>query len=205
MVNHLKKAIYQGNYPEVNFTPFSALGSLQRDQRKSFFAPEIDLATHREKLLTALTHGSRFSKKTLRRPRKRYAPVGENAPFDMKASHRVIIPKPGKDGKRPLTVASPRVKIIQEAIRMVLDLIYEPILSDISHRFRHGLPRALRNIKTHFYIPSWWIDFGIRKCFNTINIHTLHSIMKETIQDRRLTGLRQSKVQAKVFHVELPL
>ena len=43
-----------------------------------------------------------------------------------------MIPKAGK-GLRPLTVVSPRDKIIQEAIRLVLELIYEPTFSDHSH------------------------------------------------------------------------
>lgn len=55
--------------------------------------------------------------------------------FTFGPSRRVQIPKaPG--GTRPLSVASPMDKIVQEAMRIVLEAIYEPIFKDCSHGFR---------------------------------------------------------------------
>lgn len=47
--------------------------------------------------------------------------------------------------------------------------------TSISHEFRATLKKHQDPRKG----PSWWIEFDI--CFGTIHIHTLHSIMEETI------------------------
>jgi retron-type reverse transcriptase len=55
--------------------------------------------------------------------------------FGFKAGRKVQIPKVS-GGTRPLTIASPRDKIVQEAMRMILEAIYEPLFVEASHGFR---------------------------------------------------------------------
>lgn len=55
--------------------------------------------------------------------------------FQFKPGRRVQIPK-RSGGTRPLTIAPPRDKIVQEAMRMILEAIYEPTFSECSHGFR---------------------------------------------------------------------
>nr|YP_004927697.1 hypothetical protein TrlaMp49 [Treubia lacunosa]AEH99744.1 hypothetical protein TrlaMp49 [Treubia lacunosa] len=114
-------------------------------------------------------------------------------------------PKPGKAEKRTLIIANPRDKIIQEAFRMVLEMIYEPRFRDISHGFRKnkGTHSALRDIKMRWKNPSWWLEFDIRKCFDTINNKILMSILSETIQDSRLESTLNQMWNAKIMDVEL--
>ena len=60
--------------------------------------------------------------------------------FQFKPSLRVYIPKKTTKntiGKiRPIGIPSPRDKIIQQAIRMILESVYEPLFLNTSHGFR---------------------------------------------------------------------
>ena len=60
-------------------------------------------------------------------------------------ARRVMIPKPGTDDKRPLTVLSPYDKIVASAIKIVLNAIFERLegLDELHndryfHTFNHG-------------------------------------------------------------------
>nr|ULT85652.1 maturase K [Pterodon pubescens]ULT85687.1 maturase K [Pterodon emarginatus] len=73
---------------------------------------------------------------------------------------------------------------MKEAIRMVLESIYDPEFPDTSH-FRSGRGRysALRRIKEEWGTSRWFLEFDIRKCFHTIDRHRLIPIFKEEIDD----------------------
>lgn len=75
--------------------------------------------------------------------------------FRFKPGRRIKIPK-ASGGTRPLTIASPRDKIVQEAIRIILNAIYEPTFLESSHGFRpnRGCHTALEAIKLHFQSAS---------------------------------------------------
>nr|UPI49061.1 maturase R [Comandra umbellata] len=81
---------------------------------------------------------------------------------------------------RPLTVVLPIEKIMKEAIRMVLESIYDPEFPDTSHC--HSA--LLRRIK-EWGTSRWFLEFDIRKCFHTIDRHRLIPIFifKEEIDD----------------------
>lgn len=71
--------------------------------------------------------------------------------FKFSPSRRVLIPK-ASGGSRPLSVASPMDKIVQEAMRMVLEAIYEPLFKECSHGFRpgKGCHTALKEVSQKF-------------------------------------------------------
>nr|QKI32051.1 maturase [Ombrophytum subterraneum] len=72
---------------------------------------------------------------------------------------------------------------MKEAIRMVLESIYDPEFpADTSH-FRRGSHSSLRRIKEEWGTSRWFLEFDIRKCFHTIDRHRLISIFKEEIGD----------------------
>lgn len=73
----------------------------------------------------------------------------QSGQFQFQPARRVHIPQ-AHGSTRPLAVASPRDKIVQEAMRMVLEVIFEPTFSDLSHGFRPGRSchSALKRIST---------------------------------------------------------
>ena len=86
---------------------------------------------------------------------------------------------------------------MKEAIRMVLEFIYDPEFPDTSH-FRSGRGRhsALRRIKEEWGTSRWFLEFDIRKCFHTIDRHRLIPIFKEEIDDPKFFYLIQKVFSA---------
>lgn len=69
--------------------------------------------------------------------------------FKFQPSRRVMIPK--KNGKhRAISIPSPLDKVVQSAIHIILEKIYEPLFRDSSHGFRpnKSCHSALNTIKT---------------------------------------------------------
>jgi len=75
----------------------------------------------------------------------------KNETFQFQPARRIEIPK-ASGGTRPLTIASPRDKIVQEAIIMILEAAFEPVFLDCSHGFRplRGCHTALKAVKQTF-------------------------------------------------------
>lgn len=75
----------------------------------------------------------------------------EDESFKFAPYRRIRIPK-ANGGYRPLTMASPRDKIVQEAIRIILQVIFEPTFLNVSHGFRtnRSCHSALKYIRDQF-------------------------------------------------------
>ena len=119
--------------------------------------------------------------------------------FQFTPGRRVMIPK-ASGGERPLTVA--RDKIVQEVMRMILEVIYEPGFSNNSHGFRpfRSCHTALKQVFLTFGVASWYIEGDISKCFDSFDHDLLIQIIRRRIKDERFVRLIIKSIKAGYFH-----
>ena len=113
-------------------------------------------------------------------------------------SRRVYIPKPGKAEKRPLIIGTPRDKVVQKAIHLVLEPIFEPTFLENSNGFRpsRGCHTALKLIKNWFHGVTWVIESDISECFPTVKHDILISLLRKRISCDKTIALINNLLKA---------
>ena len=117
---------------------------------------------------------------------------------------RIHIPKADKKQYRPITIGNPKDKIVQKAMQIILEEIFErkeSYFSPYSHGFRPGKSchTALEQIKTKWTAIPWYIKFDIVKCFDEINRNILINKLNKKIKDRRFIDMFQKMFKTGIF------
>jgi retron-type reverse transcriptase len=112
--------------------------------------------------------------------------------FNFPAARRIQIPKPGKPNEtRPLTIASPRDKIVQKAMLLGMEGFYNSKFLDTSHGFRPGMGThtAIQYVESKFNSCKYIIEADFSKAFDTINHKKLIEIISRDCNDDKLKNL----------------
>jgi len=113
-----------------------------------------------------------------------------NGKFNFRPSRRTRIPKP--NGKlRSLTIPSPKDKIVQEGMRILLECIFNKKFRESSHAFRpgRGCHTAINQIKLHFGKSNWFIEGDIEQQYSNVDHNILISFLRKKIQDEPFIDL----------------
>jgi RNA-directed DNA polymerase len=108
---------------------------------------------------------------------------------------RVWIPKPGTNERRPLGIPAVRDRIVQTALRLVIEPIFEHQFAEHSYGFRpgRGCKDALRRVQTLLDEGGTWIvDADLKGYFDTIPKDRLMDRVAERVADGRVLALVRS-------------
>ena len=105
---------------------------------------------------------------------------------------RVHIPK-DRGTTRPIGISTVEDKIVQGAIREVLEAVYEPIFMEGSYGFRRGRSAhdAIRTLNRVLYEGqgNWILEADIRTFFDSVDRTTLLGMLRERVADTSLLRL----------------
>jgi RNA-directed DNA polymerase len=117
-------------------------------------------------------------------------------------ARRVFIPKPGSSEQRPLSIPAVRDRIVQAAVRIVLEPIFEADMLDCSFGFR---PRRSAHDALQVLIDESWrgrrwvVETDIANCFEAIPHSGLMQAIEERVCDRAVLALLRAMLRAGVI------
>ncbi|VFQ99560.1 unnamed protein product [Cuscuta campestris] len=114
------------------------------------------------------------------------------------------IPPPAGRGK-PLVLPNLKLKVVMEAIRMVLEVVYDDRFVTFSYGGRVNLGRhtAIRYLKNSVENPSWWFTVSFNpERFGINHITRLCLVIEEKIKDKPLIDLVKRLFQSQAISID---
>lgn len=118
-------------------------------------------------------------------------------------ARRVFIPKPGRpDEQRPLSIPAVRDRVVQAAVKLVIEPVFEADFLACSFGFR---PKRSQHDALQVLIDQSWkgrrwvLETDIADCFEAIPHSGLMSAIEERVSDRPLLKLLRAMLRAGVM------
>lgn len=122
--------------------------------------------------------------------------------YEPGAVRRVYVDKPGSKERRPLGIPTVRDRVVQNALRFVLEPIFEKEFAEHSYGFRpgRGCKDALRRVEGLLGQGlTWVVDADLKRYFDTIPHGALMERVMERVSDGQVLGLLRSYLQQGVL------
>ena len=117
-------------------------------------------------------------------------------------ARRVYIPKPGTSEQRPLSIPPVRDRIVQAAVKIVLEPVFEADFLPVSFGFRPGRSAhdALQVLIDECWRGRRWVvETDIANCFSAIPHDQLMQAVEERICDQPILKLLRAMLRAGVM------
>ena len=126
----------------------------------------------------------------------------KNKAYKPKPARKVEIPK--EDGKtRPLSIYCYEDKLVQEALRRILEAVFEPHFYDEMMGFRpgRGCHQALRRLNTHIEkrYTGYVLDADIKSFFNNLDHEWAVKFIESKIKDPNIIRLVRRMLKAGIM------
>ena len=115
---------------------------------------------------------------------------------------RVLIPKAG-GGTRPLGIPAVKDRIVQAALKMVIEPIFENEFVSNSYGFRpkHGCKDALWKVDKHLKMgQTWVVDADLKSYFDTISHTKLMLEVEKYISDGKVLNLIKAYLKQDIIN-----
>lgn len=133
---------------------------------------------------------------------KRLAEAMRKGEYKPSPVRRLWIPKPGSNRKRPLGLPTVADRVVQEALRGVIEPVWEEQFLDGSHGFRPGRSTDTACLALESQLlkgNAWVVDADIRGCFDNIAHKAVIELLHRHVADGKILKLAEAMLKAGVM------